>query len=665
MIYYFSKQETPIIKNGVKHLFTDLSVEDSLLKLQKESVLALDVETTGLNPRSNRVIMLQLGTISGDQYVYDCRDFNPSIFTGLLNDRDKIFVGHNIKFDYNMLKQYGILLRKVYDTMLAEIVINNGKFSIDMIKKMKRFSLATVSKFYLREDLVKSTRDDISRMGNRCFTYDQIIYGAKDVEVVLKIAKIQKHHITKWKLEKCVKLENEVTLALGDIEYNGMHINQETWMKANQIFFERSKETEKKLDELLNKTTNKYKTPGFQLDLFKTEIDKRQTLVNWSSDSQVAEILKNVFNIYPTDKNGKFSTGAPAIKSLEKSNEITDLLLKHREESKAVTAFGKKFLDDYVDKDGRVHTTFNQIVETGRVSSRSPNMQQIPGGDGEDEDKDLFRKAFEAPEGKKIITADYSQQEARIMADKAGDKDYLKFFNEGDGDSHSFVGTKLFTAAFGKPFKVDKSNKKKQYRQKAKILNFMISYGGSAFTLSKQLKIPQEEAQELIDAFFKGFPTLKKMFEDCSKFGLNNGFIRLDPITNRIRWFREMETVKQLAEKDIGMTEEERKRFYTMKGSIERKSMNSPIQGTAGSMTKQALINIRKYFIDKLGINPFADADVKLVNVVHDEISVECSEDRAEEIAEIQKQCMEEAGNKFVKGTKVPAEPVISDYWAH
>ena len=222
----------------------------------------------------------------------------------------------------------------------------------------------------------------------------------------------------------------------------------------------------------------------------------------------------------------------------------------------------------------------------------------------------------------------------------------------------------MFSAAFGKEFIVTQTNENKAYRQKGKILNFSISFGASAFTVAQSLKISQQEAQELIDSFYKGFPDLKQMFDANKKLALETGYIRTNPVTNRIRHFRYWQEYKNLSAK-AQLTREEISASMKTKGNIERRAMNTPIQGTASDMTKTAIVLIRDRLL-KLGIMPYdRNAVAKLVSVVHDETSIECVEDRAEEIASIQKECMESAGAIFVKSMTLPAIPVIKKHWDH
>jgi len=546
--------------------------------------------------------------------------------------------------------------------MVVDQVIYNGMYDMAEIRKTKRFSLAGVYKHYFNDNIDKETRQQFHKLHREPFTEQQIIYGARDVVYPFLIKSKQETLIKQLQLQPCIDLENKVVLALGDIEYNGFHLNRRKWLLLNAQYKAKVLETEHKLDSLIlaqgQKWVNKYKLDARQADLFDSNFEtSRLTTVNWNSDKQVYEILTKVFNLLPTDKHGKPSSGANAIELLPAKHEITSLLLQLRKEEKAVTSFGEEYLKKFQDSDGRIHTQYNQIIETGRISSRNPNLQQIP--------KEIdFRAAFEAPEGRMIITADYSAQEARIIADRANDKSYIDFFLNGSGDVHSFVATKMFSAAFGREFIVTANNENKAYRQKGKILNFSLSFGASAFTLAQSLKISQEEAQELVDSFFRGFPELKQMFDANKQFALDNGYIRTNPVTNRIRHFRYWNDYLTLKNKKY-LDRTDSSNLMKIKGRIERRAMNTPIQGTASDMTKTAIVLIRERLLN-LGIMPYDHkADAKLVSVVHDETSVECVDERTNEIANIQKECMEEAGAVFIKSMPMPASPVIKKHWDH
>jgi DNA polymerase-1 len=249
------------------------------------------------------------------------------------------------------------------------------------------------------------------------------------------------------------------------------------------------------------------------------------------------------------------------------------------------------------------------------------------------------------------------------MADLANDAEYIKFFNEDGGDIHSFVATKMFSASFGREFIVTEHNENKVYRQKGKILNFSISFGAGAWTIAKKLKIEKAEAQNLIDSFYKAFPSLKVFFDDAGKYGLQRGYIVTDDVSNRLRWLIEWQPYIKLKEKRF-KTKEEEKELKKLEGSIKRKCQNTKIQGTAASITKVSLIIYRNKLL-KAGILPLKDATVKLVNTIHDEINVECDKIISERWSKELQDSMEESASIFCKKVKIPANTIIETYWAH
>jgi DNA polymerase-1 len=290
-------------------------------------------------------------------------------------------------------------------------------------------------------------------------------------------------------------------------------------------------------------------------------------------------------------------------------------------------------------------------------------MQQVKGNKEEDPDSALFREAFcVSNPNRTLIVADYSSQEARVMADLANDESYIDFFKNGDGDAHSFVATKAFSASFGKEFIVTKHNENKAYRQKGKILNFSISFGAGAWTIAKKLKIEKSEGQNLIDSFYKAFPALKKFFDEAGQFGLQRGYIFTNTVTNRIRWIPEWQPYIKLKEKRF-RTKEEDKEFKKLEGLIKRKSQNTRIQGTAADISKTALILLRKKLLEE-GIRPLTNAKVKIVNIIHDEAVCESRKELSDYWAIQLKDSMEKAAKVFCK-LEIPAEPKISSFWSH
>jgi len=657
MKYVISNNVTESVITSSNLVLTGL--EKVLEDLESIVEVVLDTETTGLDPHTHNIITLQLGTLT-NQYVIDVRNVPILKLKPILEDPKKIFIGHNISFDYNMLKQYDIILPKVYDTMIAEHVITKGLYTKREIIDKKAYSLASVYNKYCNEIVKKDIRYLFLHLNDKPLTKDLVHYALNDVVYPLQIKDKQQTYIEAYQLYNAINLENEVVLVRADIEYNGMYLNTTKWLDLAIKYGVKVKETEIELDQFLLLQTKgvRYKKDALQLDLFDSAFNEtKATTVNWDSDQQVYEVLTNVFGIYPTDKYGKASSGADALELLEEQPPIIELLLRYRKEKKIVTTYGKTFIEKHLSHNDRVYTNYTQIVDTGRMSSSSPNLQNIPAGKG------TFRECFEAITNHTLCVADYSSQESRILADLSNDESFINFFNYGDGDFHSFVATKLFSAKFNKEFIVTATNENKQYRQMGKTLNFSIVYGSGANSLSKKLKIPKEEAQQLIDFFYSSFPKLSELFSKVQLEALQYGYIRVDTITNRVRWLPQWRIYCALKEKR-NLQRSELKELRSIEGEIKRQAQNTIIQGLAGSITKYALVLLRKKLLAQ-NIKPFKTAEIKIINVIHDEVVCECIKNKAEECAKLLETSLEDSGKVFCKKVPLPAQAVITDYWKH
>lgn len=677
MVYYYTR-ETSFDNSweGVEKLNSLKLVKE---RLEEADTICLDCETNGLDPHVNKIYMLQFG-IGEDQFVVDTRGLDvQKHFGSLLETEDKVFVGHNIKFDYNMLKQYNIVLRNVYDTMQVDKVIYNDKYSPDWIRETGRFQLKGVYKHYTGHEISKTERLEFLHWKDKPFTYEQVIYGAKDVVYPMTIKEHQDLNVKRLELQEAVKLENEAVLPIGDIEYNGFHMDAKIWLEAYGSYRGKLVQSLKELDQILVEAAPRYEAQAYQLSIFGQAGRVRLTNVNWSSSHQVLSILNNVFEVFPKDKHGKATTSTPELEAIYPRPPIVAALLKQRKHAKVVSSFGKKFIDKFLSKESRVHTSYNHIVGTGRMSSYKPNMQQIPRGEE-------FRKAFTAPEGKVLITADYANQEGRVMADMANDETYIDFFNNGEefkGDAHSFVAQTLYSAAAGELVEVPRkpdddateedklaleyfdNHPNKGLRQSGKTMNFLIAYGGSSLSLALKLGITIKEADKLIDNYFKGFRGLGDFFDRAKKEAITEGMVRVNSVTNRIRWMRGWDRFKELDAKPFfQLTKEERSEKGKVGSGIERKGANTKIQGTAGDMTKKAMVLIRKELISK-NIRPIKTATIKLVQVVHDEMVLEADEAMQDIGAAIIKGGMENAGTYFCNRVKMSAKPVVKKVWDH
>lgn len=659
MIYYVGEASLIPSTN-----YSMASVEGCLNYFKNHKSIAVDIETEGLDPREKKILSLQLGD-KLNQYFIDVRCVNILKFKDLLES--KLCLGHNLKFEYKFLKHNGILLDRMWDTMIAESVLFCGYESYG-------YSLAVVSKRYLGVDMDKSVRASFSSStSSKSFTDSQILYGAKDVEHLHEIAEKQHKDAIQKDLLDCMYFEFEVIKPLGDIEYNGMLMDTKGWLDncidnvSKLISFELS------LDNELVSNDSSYKSPctvvkhrgkkilvNWQYDLF--EPDKgpdRLTRVNWSSPTQVTKILKDVFSIEVLNKENKPCSDSKLLGKVHNKPKLLELLLEYKELAKEISTYGEGFINQYLHKDGKVRTSFWQIKSTGRISSGdkkggSPNTQNIP--------QDM-RKYFIAPEGYKFITCDYSAQEPRLTAHYTKDKALLDFFIKGDGDIHSMVASRMFSKLSGENIVVDKENTKHNkfpglnLRQVGKVLNLKLDYGGSAYTVKGDLNCSQEEAQKFIDALEEAFPGKKSYFDNKIKETFKNGYILIDPVIRRKSFIGPDELTLIRKFQYDHANKEERGSYYKLKGGIERKSKNFPIQGSAASMSKQALIWVREFIIEE-------GLEVELVNAVHDEINLVVKNEDVEYVSKRVSEIMVKAGDKFCSNLPQVVEPIIENFWS-
>jgi DNA polymerase-1 len=317
----------------------------------------------------------------------------------------------------------------------------------------------------------------------------------------------------------------------------------------------------------------------------------------------------------------------------EDYKDFIHLYLTYKEYERSCSTFGIDFFKYVNPITDRLHSNYKQILNTGRISSSNPNLQNIPSNDG-------FRRAFTSPQGWKIVNADYSGQEQIILANKSEDEDLISFYEQGLGDMHSFVASKIFPELA----EVSLSDIKKYHKDKrqiAKAAGFAINYGGNGYTIANNLGIPQHIGDEVYDAYFRAFPGLKKYFTTVQHQARQRGYILIDPITGRKYWFKYPRSNKA-------------------KGEIDRAALNYPIQGEAGGITKFAPILFRKWILE----NGLQDV-VFITNLVHDEINVEVIEDYAQLAADNLEICMKQAADKWCKIVPLSADAVVTNYWTH
>ena len=593
-----------------------------------KEVLAIDTETTGLSHINDDMIMLQIGD-ENVQFVIDTRYIDISSLRGILEDASIVKILHNVKFDYKFLMKHNIRLNNVWDTMLTSQVIHCGK---DIKHK-----LPNVLKRELNVTMNKSVRSNFINRDSKEFTESEITYGAKDVEYLIQLYDIQKVQAAKLDLMQTVTLENEVALAFADIESNGMGLNIDSW----NILTEKAKHEvitmESTLDTFIenNDSLNNFVDSYVQGDFFIPVEEIRKINVKWSSPIQ----MLNVFRTYGLDIENVNSKNL----HIYSKDPFVQTYIRYKEQAKLATSYGDKFLNN-VDIDGRVRTKFRQILNTGRVASMKPNMQQIPASND-------YRNCFISGYDDWIfVSGDYSSQELCIIATGSKDPVWLKALEDGE-DLHSVCADLVYGKEWQNAAEVDcaymqskaKCNcpKHKKLRTNVKSINFGLAYGMGPHKLADTLLISMKEAERLIQKYFTAFPAIKNFLTSLGNYGKVNGYIKTYAPYRRIRWFDEWKGINT---------------DKTAMGKIERASMNTPIQGSGADMCKSALIMVRDHIYEN-------DLPVKIVMTVHDQIDTIVHKDYADAWCTKLREIMEESTLDIIPSGLLKAETETSTVW--
>jgi DNA polymerase-1 len=613
---YFIDGNNDLISSA---LYQRATYESFLEWLTDKPELALDTETEGFFNHQKRVIMLQLSD-GVDTYVIDVRGKD---YVKQLKGRieHKLILGQNLKFDYKFLKLEGIVLTNIYDTFLAECILTNGF-------QNRELGLDSISEKYLGISLDKTVRNQFIGLNGTPFTDKQIIYGANDVEGLFRIRDAQMQQIKDLDLGNVLDLENKACLALADIEYNGFKLDAQKWLELANTKESKLPQYEKDLDEMViaNPKLSKFVNKGVQINIF-DELE-RAVNIKWSSPTQISKMLKAL----GIDVE---SSSEKEISKYQEQYPILKKFIDYKKDAKLTTTYGKDFIKWINKTTGRIHTEFWQILETARVSSNNPNLQNLPA-------KNEYLNCFVAEPGWKIIGIDYAAQEARIAACGSKDTLWLATFIEGK-DLHSEVCKLMFGIEDSLVRTKPDFLRGKSYRDAAKTINFGVLFGMSKFKLSNSLSITVDEAQDLIDQYFRATKELKSYLDSCANYGLNKGYIRSFKPYSGIRYFP-----------DWSPTGLDKK----IVGNITRACYNTPIQMTGALMTKLALVKIRNYIMDHNLENK-----ARLIHVVHDATYCEVREDFAEEFSQIQSNLMIEAGKEFELKLPMLTDITIESYW--
>lgn len=616
MIYFVDTQKRLFESDDIK----EATISECLNYLKDLPFISLDTETEGFDPYKDKVLLLQLGNKDNQFVMTNNIDF--SVFKEILEN--KLIIGQNLKFDLRFLYKLNIYPTRVYDTYLAEVKLNQG---IPNVFK----NLQALNDKYVGDGVVdKSLRGLI----HRGITDTVIKYAAMDVQNLEIIMQKQLERARGLNMVKAINLENNFVLTLAYTEFCGMYLDKDKWIDK----VDKSRVKLEESEDVLNKfiiDNSLYKYIDAQLDLFSSE---RRTTINWNSESQVKVLFKELGINLTTIEKGvkKESVEAKVLKPQENKFPIITLYLEYKGWEKDISTYGMNVVKKINPVTNRLHTSFTQIMDTGRMSSGGKNkatgeeyinFQNIPSDP-------QTRKCFTNQNPSTIlINCDYSGMESVVLANLSKEENLIKFYKEDLGDLHSFVASKLFKELENVSLDEIKT-KHKDKRQTAKAANFALAFGGTGYTISKNLSVSREEGNFVEESFFNAFQGLKTYFDRKEKETLERGYVLIDEITGSKYFVGDFEEFKKLNEfysfdnkefwdkykiekskqSDWFFAEkEELSRYFRWKGQLRRYSLNYPVQGSSASITKIAGIMFYRWIREMNLLNK-----VLISNIVHD-----------------------------------------------
>ena len=664
MIYLLTKQ-TSLFD------FTDIqstSFEIVYSYIENSEIVYLDLETEGFDPYTKRVLTLQVGD-KDNQYIVDTGSYSLSMFPNLAN---KTIVGHNLAFDLRFLNRAGIFPTKVFDTYIVERILYRG-----LIKPLGFYRLDSVVERHTgHADIDKSIRGHIHFQG----LSDSVLkYAAKDVEYLSELRFSQIEMLKEQDLEDYAALENLFTPVIGYNQYCGFKLDPEKWLEKINLDI---KERDTKLEELnqfiINFGLEKY--IDRQGDLFNENAVR--VIINWNSSHQVKKLFKELKIPIEITQKGQTKESIEIKHIQSQKHPIIKPYIAYSKAQKEVSSFGYNILNQLNPVSKRLHTTNQQIIDTGRISSGGKdkttgmeglNMQNIPG-------KSFTRACFVAENGCSLGIADYSSQESVVLANQSEEPAMLEFFRGSIGDMHSYVASLMYeipviniiAAKEKKEEGMALTNVEKDYiakRSLAKNAGFAINYGGTGYTISVNTNLPKEQGEIVYNSYFKAFPHLGEYFEKIKSNAVKGPYVQINDIfraktylTDIYEEYKLLESQLDRAFWDNYKTDKSQKskvsRFFSLKGMLERSHLNYKVQGTSGEMTKLAGVYFYRWVID----NHYQNI-VKICNFVHDEIVIEAPDNLIEEATNKLSECMFKASEIFCKHIPIKAQGIISKFW--
>ncbi len=574
------------------------AVED----LSTRNAIGVDTETTDLDPYLARLRLIQLAT--GDRvYLVDLNHFGEANLKaseafaplrGLFTAPRPIKIAHNAKFDAKFIKHnLSVDIVGLFDTLLASQLVSAGDIE-------ERHGLEAIAGRYLNEAVDKS-----ERLSNWEFELSeaQLEYAARDAAVLIPLREKLIDRIKAMGLIQCARLEFECVMPVVDLELAGFFMDKRRWLEQLAIVEEKRGEVANQLQEMLGEGVA-------QASLF----GPPRANINLDSQPQVSEALTRLGVPLPD------STRNWKLQPLAAQYPVVEKLLEYRTMQKALTSYGQNMIEFINPKTGRLHADFRQIgAPTGRFACTNPNIQQVPHAVE-------YRRCFMGhPESRRLVIADYSQIELRILAEFSGDESFINAFRSG-ADLHKVTAAQVFN--------VSQEQVTKEQRDFAKRLNFGVVYGIGAQRFSMMTGLGQTESEDVLRKYFATYRKLDAYLRESANRAVSDKEARTG--SGRLVKFNYDPSDRQ----QISMT--------------QRNGKNAPIQGTSADILKRAL---------RLLSDELRETSANIVNIIHDEIVVEVDEGEAADVAQRVEQAMVAAGEEYLQTVPVKVESQIASEW--
>lgn len=601
-----TKTQSNIAESDHLYQYIDAPKAQKILvqNLLAQKAVSFDTETTSLNEMEAELIGMSFSYKKGLAYYIPLSENREEaletleIFRPFFEKQDIVKIAHNLKFDYKILKQYGIEVEgAIFDTMIAHYLLNpDGRHGMDYLSEIylhyQPISIETLIGKGKKQGTLRSVSIE-----------EQTNYAAEDADVTWQLYELFAPQLKKENLEDLFfKVEMPLMKVLAKMELEGVSLDKQ-WLEQE------SKDLEDDLRKL-------------ELKIFELSGEE----FNINSPKQMGEILFEKMQLDPKakkTKTGQYATSEDILQKLSSKHEIIKYILEYRTYQKLKSTYVDA-LPLQIDKDDhRVHTNFSQTTAaTGRLASVNPNLQNIPIRTLRGQQ---IRGAFVAGEGKKIISADYSQIELRLIAEISNEENMILAFQNGE-DIHASTASKLFNIPLEEVTKTQRSQ--------AKTVNFGILYGQGAFALAEQTGLSRTEAKQMIEAYYETYPQLKKFMADQVKKAQELGYV--ETILHRKRHLKDINSAN-----------------FVVRAHAERNAVNAPIQGSAADVIKLAMIKIDEKLTEQ-------HLKTKMLLQVHDELLFEAPVEEVEIAKTLIKTEMESAFE-----TKVPllVEVGVGNNW--